>query len=134
MRGQLKFLIVAGLLALGCAAPASAGYDDDVATCLDHKADHDAAIGACTRMIAVGKAKDLDTAYNNRGVSLAALGRHDEAITDFTQAIRLNGRDYIQFRNRGDSWQEKDEDDRAIADYDQAIRMDATDPTSCATT
>lgn len=130
MRGQWKFLIVAGLLALGCAAPASAGYDDDVATCLDHKADHDAAIGACGRMIAAGKPKDLDTAYNNRGVSLAAKGEHDAAIKDFTQAVRLNGRDHIHFRNRGDSWQAKDEDDRAIADYDQAIRLNPKDATS----
>jgi tetratricopeptide (TPR) repeat protein len=130
MRGHWKFLLVAGLLVLGCVAPASAGYDDDVATCLDKKADDDAAIGACTRMIAVGKAKDLDVAYNNRGVSLAAKDDHDGAIADFTRAIRLNGRDYIHFRNRGDSWQAKDEDDRAIADYDQAIRLSPKDATT----
>jgi tetratricopeptide (TPR) repeat protein len=127
MRGLWGILLVAGLLAFGGMAPASAGYDDDVATCLDHKADNDAAIGACGRMIAAGKPKDLDTAYNNRGVALAAKGEHDAAIADFTQAIRLNGRDYLHFRNRGDSWQAKEEDDKAIADFDQAIRLNPKD-------
>ena len=130
MRGRWGFLIVAGLLALASAAPAHAGYDDDVAVCLDKKADDDAAIGACGRMIAAGKPKDLDTAYNNRAVSLANKGDYDAALADYNQAIRLNGREFMHFRNRGDSWQGKDEHDKAIADYNQAIRLSPKDSVS----
>ena len=131
MRGPWGILIVAGMLALADAATGSRRLLPTTSpSAWMSNADNDAAIAACTRMIAAGKPKDLHTAYNNRGAGHSINGDHDAAIADYNQAIRLNGRDFMYFRNRGDSWQSKDEHDKAIADYNQAIRLAPKDAVS----
>lgn len=53
----------------------------------------------------------------------AVVGRGDEAITAFTQAIGLNPKCADAYCNRGDARREKDELEMAIADYSEAIRL-----------
>jgi tetratricopeptide (TPR) repeat protein len=67
------------------------------------------------------------------------LERHDndQAIADFTEAIRLNPRYSTAYANRSDAWRLKGDLDRSVAHADQTIALDPTDPlnyTRCADT
>jgi len=48
----------------------------------------------------------------------------DAAITDYSEAIRLDPKYALAFHNRGAAYANKGDRDRAIADYDEAIRLD----------
>jgi len=61
------------------------------------------------------------TAYVNSG--LKAKDDHQRAITDFSEAIRLNPPNTDAYINRGNAYQRQGELDRAIADYNEAIRL-----------
>ena len=52
---------------------------------------------------------------------------YDQAIADFTKAIRLDPRFVVAFTNRGDAWKAKKNYDKAIADFNEAIRLDPRD-------
>src|SRR5499433_959652 len=65
------------------------------------------------------------------GVLLVAEGNRqagyrdfDAAITDYSEAIRLDPKYALAFHNRGAAYANKGDRDRAIADYDEAIRLD----------
>jgi tetratricopeptide (TPR) repeat protein len=53
--------------------------------------------------------------------------RHDRAIADFNEAIRLDPNTAPAYRNRGDAYRNKGDKDRAIHDYNQAIGLDPND-------
>jgi tetratricopeptide (TPR) repeat protein len=48
----------------------------------------------------------------------------DNAIKDYTEAIRLDPENVSAYTNRGFSWANKNEHDKAIEDYNEAIRLD----------
>ena len=62
-------------------------------------------------------------AYYNRGIAWQAKGQLDEAIADYSEAIRLNPKFVRAYYNRGIAWNAKGESDKAIADYNEAIRL-----------
>lgn len=62
--------------------------------------------------------------YNRRGIAWSSTDNLDNALTDFTRAIRLDRIYVTAFFNRGVVWDKKDEFDNAIRDYDEAIRLD----------
>src|SRR5271166_653700 len=66
---------------------------------------------------------EAEPAYQ-RGNSYAFKDKHDKAIAEFTEAIRLEPRFAQAFYKRGNSYADKKEYDKAIADYAQAIRLD----------
>jgi tetratricopeptide (TPR) repeat protein len=68
--------------------------------------------------------------YRFRGAILAAKSKKSKAISDYTEAIRLNPRDPVAWRERGTVWMEMHEKDKAIADFDKAIRLDPKDAVS----
>ncbi len=51
----------------------------------------------------------------------------DRAIADFTQAIRLDPQNPMNYRERGRAYSDKGETDKGLADYDEAIRLDPND-------
>jgi tetratricopeptide (TPR) repeat protein len=53
--------------------------------------------------------------------------KYDEAIADYTEAIRLNAKDPDLFYYRGTAWQAQEEFDKAMADYTEAVRLDPHD-------
>jgi tetratricopeptide (TPR) repeat protein len=73
--------------------------------------------------------QNTENTYYNRGISYAEKGEHDQAIADYTEAIRLDPKGATAYNNRGDSYAKKGEYDQAIADYTEAIRLVPTNPT-----
>ena len=63
------------------------------------------------------------TAHYNRGVAYMSKQDFDNAITDFTEVIRLNPKDADAYGGRGTSYRKKGSFDNAIADLTQAIRL-----------
>jgi tetratricopeptide (TPR) repeat protein len=57
---------------------------------------------------------------HDRGLALFNEKQYDQAITEYTEAIKL----YPQYAGRGHAYNGKKDYDRAIADYSQALRID----------
>jgi tetratricopeptide (TPR) repeat protein len=66
-------------------------------------------------------------AFHNRGVSLAILGKYDEAIASFGQAIELNPTFPNARFNRAELWLETGRYDLAEKDYAEVVRLDSRD-------
>ena len=60
----------------------------------------------------------------NRGYCLEKLGRRDEALRDFNEAIKLSPNTSWGFEARAKLHQDKGETDQALADFSEAIRLD----------
>lgn len=61
----------------------------------------------------------------DRGVAKYEEGRYDEAITDYTDAIRLDPKIPFTYLRRAGVYVDKGDYDKAIADYTETIRLDA---------
>ena len=61
--------------------------------------------------------------FRRRGLVRARLGATDDAVADFTEALRLNSRDTEALGNRGLAYAQKGEHEKAIADYTEALRV-----------
>lgn len=70
-------------------------------------------------------------AFNQRGRASLELGAagYDAALTDFTEAIKLDDKDAAYYANRALITAARGQDDRAIADLDKAIELDPKDVT-----
>ena len=62
-------------------------------------------------------------AYNARGIARHDLEDDEGAITDYTQAIRLDPEYDPAYHNRGNIRRNLEDYEGAIADYTQAIRF-----------
>jgi tetratricopeptide (TPR) repeat protein len=65
---------------------------------------------------------NADALYN-RGLTYSKQGRLDEAITDYTKAIRLNPRLADVYYARGYAYSKKGEKGKAEADFAQAKKL-----------
>jgi len=108
---MLRKLLICFVM-LVVADPAAA---DDVALC-NREAPRDVDVAACTRVINSGAGRP-SVNYNSRGGAYREKGDRDRAIADFTEAIRLDPKDWYPYHNRGLAYHDKGEPDRAIADY-----------------
>jgi hypothetical protein len=61
--------------------------------------------------------------YIDRAQEHRSKGNYSEAITDYTEAIRINPQDAYAHNNRGVSYHAKQDYIHAIADYSEAIRL-----------
>jgi uncharacterized protein (TIGR02145 family) len=80
------------------------------------------AILALLCVAAIATANDAVT-YYNRGMESFNKEDYNQAISDFTQAIRLNPNYPAIYFNRGIAYHSKKDYDNAIADYTEAIRL-----------
>jgi len=67
---------------------------------------------------------DLGLAYSTRGAAYRSKQKHNEAVRDFSEAIRLYPEWSHAYFGRAWTYQRKGEPDKAIPDYAQAIRYD----------
>lgn len=84
----------------------------------------EAAIAACSRLAenrGLGK-RNRAIALGNRGAAYKMLGRYDEALADFDQAIELDGSNPQYYCQKGDVHLRLDRADDAIEDYSTALQ------------
>jgi tetratricopeptide (TPR) repeat protein len=88
------------------------------------------AIRACSRIISGGAASrnELARAYERRGAAHAAGRRHDRAILDFTEALRLAPGQAGLLIQRGTAFAATGENRLAVTDFTEALRIDPLDP------
>src|SRR5271166_4488349 len=93
------------------------------------RATNEERITSCTALIDSGRYQQANLAilYHDRGVAKRAKGDLAAAVSDFTEAMRLNA-DYARaYADRGSARLMQHDLDGAIADLDTAIRLDAND-------
>jgi tetratricopeptide (TPR) repeat protein len=62
--------------------------------------------------------------FIDRGDAFTRKGEFDNAIKEYTEAIRLDASCRFAYVFRGNAWYEKKEYDRAIQDFGEALRLD----------
>ena len=127
MAGQRKFLIFAALASLaaplaGCDSVArqqrGPGYAET------STADPKAVAANIDSLNAVVAAHPSDPeAYNTRGVAYAKIGRFNNAISDFSQAIKLDPRHAAAYTNRALAERQVGSNDAAMPDFSHAIEF-----------
>lgn len=85
---------------------------------------HEDRIAACSRLIAKSGGRDA-LAFDNRGAEYGDKGDYDRAISDFSEAIRIDPKYALAWQHRGAALLRRNEVDRAIADLTASIRLDA---------
>src|SRR6266566_161455 len=84
----------------------------------------DDAIAVLSQAIAGGLSNpDLATAHTNRGYAYFGKGQMDQAITDYTAAIRLDPNLAFAFRNRGRAQLYAGQPRPAVDDFATAVRL-----------
>ena len=83
-------------------------------------------IASCTAVIDSGKVRgaDLASIFFYRGVVYNIQKDNARAISDFSQAIKINPQGTEAFLYRGFVYADRKDYGRAISDFDEAIRID----------
>lgn len=63
------------------------------------------------------------TAFNNRGIALSALGRMDEALQSYAQALRIDPGYAEAHYNRGNAQMRLARAEEALSSFEQAVRL-----------
>ena len=65
--------------------------------------------------------------YIIRGQANLELGQYDQAISEFTKALKIDPRNALAYSSRGLAYELKGQYDQAISDYTKAIEIDPRD-------
>jgi len=71
------------------------------------------------------KYPNVHVAFYNRGNALAALGKHEEAIADFTKAVPLKPTHVGTYSNRGVSYANLGKINEALVDFNKVVQLDS---------
>lgn len=126
MRRSLLTCSTLGLSILATSAFAQI-RDEYIERCLDDDLEY--AIGGCTALIESGLESDrnLSVSHFHRGLAYHRTQRHEIAIEDFNEAIRLRPRFLNAFFQRGDAYFAIGDYDSAISDFTEVVMLDPTD-------
>jgi tetratricopeptide (TPR) repeat protein len=81
------------------------------------------------RTVEVPKGTDrVSGSWNNKGMSLDYLGRHEEALICYDKAIQIDPRDANALGNKGIALAELDRFEEAMVCFDEALRIDPHSP------
>lgn len=73
----------------------------------------------------ISKYQNVPEAFNNRGIAFWRRGAYKEALSDFNQAILLNGSTADYYNNRGNVKKNLGDTTGAWQDFEQALSLDA---------
>lgn len=123
MRANVFFAGTVAALIFSAASPAFAQGNNDRTTCEDDKAD--GKIAACTRLLndLSLPVKDREKFFNERGVGYFRKKEWDLALSDFSEAIKINPRDNVLWANRADTYRNKKEFNLALDDSKRSIEL-----------
>jgi Flp pilus assembly protein TadD len=62
-------------------------------------------------------------AYNNRGLAFYNLKQYQEAVKDYSQAIRMKAQYAEAYNNRGNAYYEMDQYQKAEADFNKSLQI-----------
>lgn len=123
----------AALLFLSLAAPpARADMNGDIQTCQGKPStgvSWQERIDACSRLIDTGQLdnKNLETTYYLRGFAYGELDEYRSAVSDFSQAIRLDPSDIDAWYNRGVNYFALNDYNSALIDYTKTVQLNPSD-------
>jgi len=120
----LKPLLIAGMISLTYAFPASASLVEDRKVC-DGGGAAEPQAQACSRLIASGrfKGRDLGVTYNNRGFAYLMMKDAGNALADFEKAIQFVPTLEDAWFGRGRALAARGELQRAITDFNRAMEL-----------
>jgi tetratricopeptide (TPR) repeat protein len=118
----------AGVLLVLCLAIGSGARANDADAC-EQETDPTLGVAACTRYIeSLGTpGADEAWAFINRGIGHSDAGNWNQALADYTEAIRLDARNPSGYYHRAQALNDLAEYDRALDDIETAIGLDPTD-------
>src|SRR3989337_2432536 len=121
--GALGLLLLPSLL-VSTANGGQLDFDREARRCND-AAQPEASIQACTALINSGRLSQASApfAFYRRAIAHERNGDLDQAIRDYSEAIRLDQDSPGPFYNRGLAYAAKGDHTRAIGDYSEAIRL-----------
>ena len=124
---RIVMSLVAAVAVISTTGVARADLAKEAALCRDEATHPDVRIGACTYLIRWGdhSEKTLSAAFHARGRAYSALDDNVNAISDLSEAIRLNPVDPAPYDNRANIYMERREYDMALADFAEALRLDS---------
>jgi tetratricopeptide (TPR) repeat protein len=122
-RRLVPLLLAAASIGAFAVAIAVARTDGSVDACFTEQGE--AAITACTRAIGSGhfSGDELATIYDNRAIELRQRGAYDQAIADYSEALRIDGELIGAYAGRGLAYEGKGEAEKAKADYRRALAL-----------
>jgi tetratricopeptide (TPR) repeat protein len=88
--------------------------------------DPEISISVCSGIIQSGRAsgRELAVAHTERGVAYVTLLDYDRALSDFTEAIRIDAGFARAFANRGAVHGAKQDFEQAIADFTRVLALE----------
>lgn len=118
----MHIFTLAMLLSIAVTSPLAAQPDDENwEKCRDEQPS--VSIAGCTAIINSGEQNDRGKAFFNRGVAFLNRNKYKNAISDFTQSLRVSPNDADSYLYRGKAYAREWHYKRAIRDYDAALRL-----------
>jgi tetratricopeptide (TPR) repeat protein len=120
MRNNIHYftmlVLVLGIISAGSVCPAFAGGEEEGAT-------QEKVIRALS--VAIAKEPADPELYNERAYAYVVTGKYDNAVTDYTTALKIDPANAETYFNRGLLYEmHMGEFDRAIKDFEQALGID----------
>ncbi len=118
---------------LAACSVAAQPMDQDKLRCMG--SDNEAKIDGCTAVIASGSqsAATRAVAYNNRAAAYDAIGKHDLAISDASQAIAIDSGYASAYNERAWAYHGKGLDLEGLPDAERAVSLAPSDAYSVET-
>lgn len=134
---RTRFLVAFAVIALvgsaGLAPSAVAGdFETNELWCIDETQNPDLRIGACTWLLRSGQLspEEVPDVFTMRGNARRDKEKLDEALEDYSTALRTKSDHQGALHNRGTIWRLKGEYERAIRDFTAALNVEPDSPES----